>query len=139
MLDSLFLIAIILLKIVAILVGLIVLVLYLTYFERKVIGYMHVRVGPNRVGPWGLWQPFADTIKLLTKEIIIPSVSNRYLFLFAPALSFGVALISWSVIPFDAGVVLANVNAGVLYTFAISSMGVYGIMIAGWAANSKYA
>lgn len=139
MLDSLFLIAIIVLKIVAILVGLIVLVLYLTYFERKVIGYMHVRIGPNRVGPWGLWQPFADTIKLLTKEIIVPTASNRFLFLFAPALSFGVALIGWSVIPFDAGVVLANVNAGVLYTFAISSMGVYGIMIAGWAANSKYA
>lgn len=139
MLESIWLIAIILLKIIGILVGLIVIVLYLTYFERKVIGYMHVRVGPNRVGPWGLWQPFADTIKLLTKEIVVPTASNKFLFLFAPSLSFGVALIGWSVIPFDAGVVLANVNAGVLYVFAMSSMGVYGIMIAGWASNSKYA
>lgn len=139
MLESIFLIALILLKIVGILVGLIVIVLYLTYFERKVIGYMHVRVGPNRVGPWGLWQPFADTIKLLTKEIIVPTASNKYLFLFAPALSFGIALIGWSVIPFNAGVVLANVDAGLLYVFAMSSLGVYGIMIAGWAANSKYA
>ena len=113
--------------------------LYLTYFERKVIGYMHVLIGPNRVGPWGLWQPFADTIKLLTKEIIVPTASNRFLFLMAPVLSFGVALIGWAVIPFDAGVVLANVNAGLLYTFAVSSTAVYGIMIAGWASNSKYA
>lgn len=138
MLESLFIIAIIVLKIIAILVGLIVIVLYLTYFERKVIGYMHVRIGPNRVGPRGLWQPFADTIKLLTKEIIVPTRSNRYLFLLAPSLSFGIALMAWSVIPFDQGVVLANVNAGVLYSFAISSMGVYGILIAGWASNSKY-
>jgi NADH-quinone oxidoreductase subunit H len=135
MLEILF----IFLKIIAILVGLIVVVLYLTYFERKVIGYMHVRIGPNRVGPWGLWQPFADTIKLLTKELIIPTPSNRYLFLLAPTLSFGIALIGWAAIPFDEGVVLANLNAGVLYVFAISSMGVYGIMIAGWASNSKYA
>jgi NADH-quinone oxidoreductase subunit H len=135
MLEILFIV----LKIAAILVGLIVVVLYLTYFERKVIGYMHVRIGPNRVGPWGLWQPFADTIKLLTKEIIIPTASNRYLFLLAPILSFGIALIGWAAIPFDAGVVLANINAGVLYVFAVSSMGVYGIMIAGWASNSKYA
>lgn len=139
MLESIFLIAIILLKILGILLGLIVIVLYLTYFERKVIGYMHVRIGPNRVGPWGLWQPFADTIKLLTKEIIVPTGSNKFLFLFAPSLSFGVALIGWSVIPFNAGAVLANVDAGLLYVFAMSSLGVYGIMMAGWAANSKYA
>lgn len=139
MLDSLFLIAIIVLKILAIVIGLVVIVLYLTYFERKVIGYMHVRLGPNRVGPWGFWQPFADTIKLLTKEIIVPNPSNRFLFIIAPMLSFGVALIGWVVIPFDQGVVLSNLNAGLLYTFAVSSLGVYGIMIAGWASNSKYA
>lgn len=139
MLETIWLLAIILLKIVGIIVGLIVIVLYLTYFERKVIGYMHVRIGPNRVGPWGLWQPFADTIKLLTKEIIVPTASNRFLFIFAPMMSFGVALIGWAVIPFDAGVVLANLNAGVLYTLAMSSLGVYGILIAGWASNSKYA
>lgn len=139
MLETIILIAMILVKIVAIVVGLIVVVLYLTYFERKVIGYMHVRIGPNRVGPRGLWQPFADTIKLLTKEIIVPTASNRYLFLFAPIISFGTSLIAWAVIPFDKGVVLSNINAGVLYTLTISSLGVYGILIAGWASNSKYA
>lgn len=139
MLESIFFIAIIVLKILAIIVGLVVVVLYLTYFERKVIGYMHVRIGPNRIGPRGLWQPFADTIKLLTKEIIVPTSSNRFLFILAPIISFGTSLIGWAVIPFDKGVVLADVNAGLLYTFAISSLGVYGIMIAGWASNSKYA
>ena len=139
MLETILPILLIVVKIIAIVVGLIVIVLYLTYFERKVIGYMHVRIGPNRVGPWGWWQPFADTIKLLTKEIIVPTASNRYLFILAPTLSFGVALLGWAVIPFDSGVVLANVNAGVLYTFAISSCGVYGILIGGWASNSKYA
>ncbi len=139
MLESLFLIAMIILKILAIVISLVVIVLYLTFLERKVIGYMHVRIGPNRVGPWGFWQPFADTIKLLTKEIIVPKPSNAFLFVMAPMLSFGVALVGWAVIPFDQGVVLANVNAGVLYTFAVSSLGVYGIMIAGWASNSKYA
>ncbi len=139
MLDSLLVIAFIVLKIAAIVIGLIVVVLYLTYFERKVIGFMHVRIGPNRVGPRGLLQPFADTIKLLTKEIIIPTASNRFLFIIAPTISFGTSLIGWAVIPFDEGVVLANINAGILYTLAISSLGVYGIMIAGWASNSKYA
>src|SRR5580658_2940405 len=139
MLENLFEIAIIVIEILAIVICLVVGVLYLTYFERKVIGYMHVRIGPNRVGPRGLLQPFADTIKLLTKEIIVPTPSNRFLFILAPTLSFATALIGWAVIPFDQGVVLANVNAGVLYTFAISSLGVYGIMIAGWASNSKYA
>ena len=139
MLETLCLIAIIVLKILAIILGLVVVVLYLTYFERKVIGYMHVRIGPNRVGPWGLLQPFADMIKLLTKEIIVPTASNRFLFIIAPIISFGTALIGWAVIPFDQGVVLANINAGVLYMFAISSLGVYGIFIAGWASNSKYA
>lgn len=139
MLDTLPVIALILLKVLAILVGLIVVVLYLTFFERKVIGYMHVRIGPNRVGPRGFFQPFADTIKLLTKEIIVPSASNRFLFILAPIISFGTALIGWSVIPFDQGVVLGNVSAGLLLVFAFSSLGVYGIMIAGWASNSKYA
>lgn len=139
MLESILLVALILLKIIGIVLGLVVIVLYLTYFERKVIGYMHVRIGPNRIGPWGLWQPFADTIKLLTKEIIVPTASNRFLFILAPTLSFGVALLGWAVIPFDQGVVLANVNAGVLYAFTMSSLGVYGILIAGWASNSKYA
>lgn len=139
MLETIFLLAVIVLKILAIVIGLVVIVLYLTYFERKVIGFMHVRIGPNRVGPFGLFQPFADTIKLLTKEIIVPTASNRFLFILAPTISFGTAMIGWAVIPFDKGVVLANVNAGVLYTLAISSLGVYGIMIAGWSSNSKYA
>jgi NADH-quinone oxidoreductase subunit H len=139
MLESLFLIVMILIKVLAVIVGLVVVVLYLTYFERKVIGYMHVRIGPNRIGPRGLLQPFADTIKLLTKEIIVPTPSNRFLFVVAPMLSFTTSLIGWAVIPFDQGVVLADINAGVLFTFAIASLGVYGIMIAGWASNSKYA
>lgn len=139
MLEALLVVALIVVKIAAIIIGLIVIVLYLTYFERKVIGYMHVRLGPNRVGPGGLLQPFADTIKLLTKEIIVPTASNRFLFIIAPMISFGTALIGWAVIPFDQGVVLSNLNAGLLYTFAVSSLGVYGIIIAGWASNSKYA
>lgn len=139
MMETIIFLALILLKIMGIVIGLVLIVLYLTYFERKVIGYMHVRIGPNRVGPWGFWQPFADTIKLLIKEIIIPTPSNRFLFLLAPVISFSTALIGWAVIPFDKGVVLANVSAGLLFTFAISSLGVYGIMIAGWASNSKYA
>lgn len=139
MFETILFLVIMVLKILAIIVGLVVVVLYLTFFERKVIGYMHVRIGPNRVGPRGFLQPFADTIKLLTKEIIVPTASNRFLFVIAPMISFSTALIAWAVIPFGNHLVLANVSAGLLYTFAISSLGVYGIMIAGWASNSKYA
>lgn len=114
-------------------------VAYLTYAERKVIGYMQCRIGPNRVGPAGLLQPIADVVKLLFKEVILPTRSNLYLFVVAPVLSLVPALAGWAVIPFSPGLSLANINAGVLFVFAMSSLGVYGILIAGWASNSKYA
>jgi NADH-quinone oxidoreductase subunit H len=128
-----------LVKIVAITVPLILSVAYLTLAERKVIGWMQVRIGPNRVGPLGLLQPFADVFKLIFKEIIVPTGASRTLFFVAPVLSIGPALAAWAVIPFDDGLVLANVNAGLLYILAMTSVGVYGVILAGWASNSKYA
>ncbi len=126
-------------KIVAIVVPIMLSVAYLTLAERKVIGYIQVRIGPNRVGPRGWLQPIADGIKLAFKEIIIPTRSNRFLFLFAPLLALAPALAAWAVIPFDDGMVLSDIDAGLLYILALTSMGVYGIIIAGWASNSKYA
>ncbi len=128
-----------LVRIVVLVVPLMLAVAYLTYAERKVIGYMQVRIGPNRVGFKGLLQPIADAVKLLMKEIIIPSGSNKFLFVLAPVLTIAPALAAWAVVPFSPQMVLANVDAGLLYIMAITSMGVYGVIIAGWASNSKYA
>ncbi len=125
-------------KVFIIVIPLMVAVAYLTYAERRVIGFMQNRRGPNRVGWHGLLQPFADALKLLFKEIITPTPSNKYLFIVAPVLSIAPALAAWAVIPFQPGLVLANIDAGLLYVFAMSSLGVYGMLIAGWASNSKY-
>jgi len=129
----------IIIQIMAIIVPLLVAVAYLTWMERRVLGAAHMRIGPNVVGPFGLLQPRADSLKLLVKETVIPSGANRVVFVLAPMLTFILALVAWAVIPVDAGVVLADINVGILYLFAISSMGVYGIVMAGWASNSKYA
>ena len=126
-------------KILAIVVPLLVAVAYLTYAERKVIGAMQLRKGPNVVGPFGLLQPLADGLKLFLKETIVPTSANKGVFIIAPMLTFILAIIAWAVIPFDEGMVLADLNVGILYLFAISSLGVYGIVMAGWASNSKYA
>ncbi len=128
-----------LIKILVIVVPLLLCVAYTTYAERKVIGYIQQRIGPNRVGVKGLLQPIADIFKLLLKETIIPTQSNRYLFIVAPLLSLVPALVGWAVIPFAPGLVLSNINAGLLFLFTVSSLGVYGVLIAGWASNSKYA
>ncbi|MBK8687059.1 MAG: NADH-quinone oxidoreductase subunit NuoH [Betaproteobacteria bacterium] len=126
-------------KILVIAVPVILGVAYMTYAERKVIGWMQVRIGPNRVGPLGLLQPFADVFKLIFKEIVVPTGANRYLFFIAPMLALGPALAAWAVVPFAEGLVLADINAGLLYILAMTSIGVYGIILAGWASNSKYA
>ena len=128
-----------LIKIVAVVLPLMGCVAYLTLWERKMIGWMHVRLGPNRVGPAGLLQPIADALKLLLKEIIVPAKANKALFVLAPVMTIMPALAAWSVIPFGPEVVLANVNAGLLFVMAITSLEVYGVIVAGWASNSKYA
>lgn len=141
--DGLITLLVILLKIVLLLMPLMIAVAYLTYAERKIIGLMQVRLGPNRVGLfgfriWGLGQPLADAVKLMFKEIIIPSGANKGLFLLAPVLAMAPALAAWAVVPFGSEMVIADVNASLLYVLALTSVGVYGIIIAGWASNSKY-
>ena len=132
-------ILIIIFKIGLIVVPLLIFIAYLTYFERKVIGAMQLRKGPNVVGPFGLFQPIADGIKLLTKETIFPDKSSKFLFILSPIITFALALIAWAVIPIDYKIVLADINVGLMYIFAISSLGVYGIIMAGWSSNSRYA
>jgi NADH-quinone oxidoreductase subunit H len=123
----------------ALIVPLLIGVAYLTLFERRVMGAIQLRKGPNIVGPFGLWQPFADALKMLFKETIIPTGADRLLFIMAPMITFGLAVVAWVVIPVNNHWAVANINVGILYLFAISSLGVYGIIIAGWASNSKYA
>ena len=126
-------------QVLAVTIVVILCVAYLTLAERKVIGYIQNRIGPNRVGPKGLLQPFADVIKLLLKEVVVPSSANRFLFIIAPLLSITPALAAWAVMPLFPGFTLANINAGLLYVLALTSLGVYGVILAGWASNSKYA
>ncbi len=126
-------------KIIIVVVGLILIVAFLVFFERKVIGYMHARIGPNRVGPKGWFQAFADVIKLLLKEIIIPTSADRFLFLTAPLLSLIPAMAAWAVIPLNETFIIEDIDAGLLYLLALTSFSVYGVILAGWASNSKYA
>lgn len=132
-------ILIVVLKIFLIIFPLLISIAYLTFFERKVIGSMQLRKGPNVVGPFGLLQPIADGLKLLSKETIFPNDSNKFLFILSPIITFVLALIAWAVIPIDYKVVLSDINVGIMYIFAVSSLGVYGIIVAGWSSNSRYA
>ncbi|HEX3982545.1 MAG TPA: NADH-quinone oxidoreductase subunit NuoH, partial [Acidisoma sp.] len=127
------------LETLAVLVPLLMIVAYATYGERRVMAAMQLRKGPNVVGPFGLWQPFADAVKMVMKETIVPTGANRVLFLLAPLITFGLAMVAWAVVPTGDHLAVANINVGILYLFAISSLGVYGIIIAGWSSNSKYA
>ena len=129
----------IIVKIIVILIPILIFIAFLTFAERKVIGYIQARIGPNQVGFRGFAQPIADVLKLLFKEIIVPNSSSRYLYFIAPVLSLTPALVAWAVVPFAKGWVLTNVNAGLLFLFSMSSLGVYGILVAGWSSNSKYA
>ena len=128
-----------LIKIVAVVLPLMGAVAYTTLWERKFLGWMQVRLGPNRVGPWGLLQPIADAMKLLTKEILVPAAASKGLFFIGPVLTIMPAMAAWAVVPFGPDVALANVNAGLMYVMAIASVEVYGVVISGWASNSKYA
>jgi len=130
---------VVLVKIVVVLIPLILSVAYFTYWERKILGWMQRRVGPNRVGPWGLLQPFADVLKMLIKEIVVPTKSNRFLFVLAPMLSLVPAFAVWAAVPMNNWFVIADIDAGLLYVLALTSLGVYGVILAGWASNSKYA
>jgi NADH-quinone oxidoreductase subunit H len=127
------------LETLAVLVPLLIIVAYATYGERRILGAMQLRKGPNVVGPFGIWQPFADALKMIMKETIVPTGANRVLFLLAPILTFSLAMLAWVVVPTGDNLAVANINVGILYLFAISSLGVYGIIIAGWSSNSKYA
>ena len=126
------------LKVLAIVLPLLIAVAYFSLAERKIMAAMQLRVGPNVVGPMGLWQAFADGLKMMLKETILPTGANKVVFLAAPLITFALAMVGWAVIPFDVGLVLADINVGVLFLFAVSSLGVYGIIMAGWASNSRY-